>query len=134
MKKMVIVLCTVILLAAMGCGKGYVPLSGKVTFPDGKPLTKGTVTFSTDSFMARGPLNEQGQYVLGSMDLGDGLPPGEYVVRVDGATETKESKVKGPSGSPMMQPVSLIDEKFTTTCKVDSGTKTFDFEVPYPAK
>ncbi len=123
--------CLVILLAVAGCGKGFVPFSGKVTFEeDGSPLTKGTVVFATATFQAEGGLGPDGTYHLGSLKSKDGLPPGNYKVFVTGAGTVNDKE----------KFVSDIDPTFadrtttTLTCDVPaSGKDSFDFKVKKPA-
>ena len=78
-----LLLCVVI----AGCGSGQVGLKGTVVFDDdGSPLTIGTVIFTTDTFQARGIIDEKGTFTMGSYDTQDGLPPGTYKVGIRGAT------------------------------------------------
>ena len=113
----------------VGCGKGFVPLGGKVTFEDGSPLTVGAVCFSTGTFMAEGRLNEQGEYVLSSLGKDDGLPPGTYKVYIQGATKTDAKE----------RTVDLIHSKFvspdTTPLSYDvkkGGDNVYDIQVTKP--
>ena len=62
-------------------------LTGKVTFPDGKPLHCGVVFFTTDSYLSRGAIREDGTFTVGSEKMGDGIPPGTYKVYIQGAIE-----------------------------------------------
>ena len=74
------------LLGAAGCGARLVPVRGKVTFPDGAPLTEGMVVFESVGgdrpVTARGEVRPDGGYVLGTYRPGDGVPPGRYRVLV----------------------------------------------------
>jgi hypothetical protein len=112
-----------------GCGNSQLPLGGKVTFQDGKPLKTGVVCFSTGTFMAEGRLNENGEYTVGSLQDNDGLPPGTYQVYIQGAIEYNNKE----------QGVPLIHKKFTdpnaTPLSFEvkkSGDKTFNIEVTPP--
>ncbi|MDR0610404.1 MAG: hypothetical protein LBG58_09865 [Planctomycetaceae bacterium] len=59
----VVLFCTAVCIA--GCSRN-VGLSGKVTFPDGTPLTVGDVYFETDTFLAHGTIGKEGAFgVLG---------------------------------------------------------------------
>ena len=83
-----------LLLFLAGCGRGHVQLSGTVVFADdGSPVTKGSVIFSTPTFQARGDLDDQGRFTMGSFGQRDGFPPGTYQVGVAGAI------VSDPSGA-----------------------------------
>ena len=122
MRLVVRVFAVYLLFVSAGCSN-HVPLGGKVTFSDnGSPLTVGEVTVETESFTARGALDADGNYTIGSLEDADGLPPGEYMVSIAGAVV----------GWP---PVPLIDRKYfrgaTSGLVVvaASGNKRFDFMV-----
>ena len=123
-----------VLLCAAGCGNGQVGLSGKVTFSDDdSPLTVGMVCFSTNSFLARGALNGDGVYTLGSSSEKDGLPPGSYRVYIEGAVKEDGKNKDGNMSLPNMIPA--IDPKYNVAktsglvAEVTASTKTFDFKV-----
>lgn len=140
MKNQLLLFVLGLILVVSGCNKN-VPMSGTVTFSDdGSPVPVGTVCFETDSFYARGELDQNGHYVLGFAKAGEGLPAGEYSVCVtgakvpDGVTEVQSATEEGTPGSLAVYK-ELVDAKFHSgktsglTCKVDSSTKTFDFQV-----
>jgi hypothetical protein len=106
MKNMFFYVTLTALLIFVGCHNGNVGLSGKVTYTDGTPLTVGEVCFETDTYVARGTLEKDGTYVVGSISKSDGLPKGTYRVYISGA----DKMVSGPDG--MQLPESLIDEKY----------------------
>jgi hypothetical protein len=126
-----ILLCVLSLsLLTLGCNNPNIKFSGKVTFPDGQPLTTGLVCFSTSAFMASGELQADGTYSLGSLSENDGIPPGKYKVYVQGAVEEINGKT-----------TPLIDPKFTASgstpleYEVAKGVSPrFDFVVEYPPK
>ena len=138
-----------ILLCGMtGCGSN-VKFGGRVTFSDDdSPLTTGMVCFESNSFLARGPLDPDGCYDLGSLTLNDGIPKGEYRVYISGADAVEEatvthvpgqaeyvtsSSVRGAMAGQIFTP--LIDPKFTRgktsglTVTIDGSSKKFDFQV-----
>jgi len=124
-------LLSLLFLCVLGCGNGNVGLSGKVTFSDDdSPLTVGMVNFTTGTFLAKGPIQADGTYILGSISEKDGLPPGKYRVYITGASTAVASE-KG--GMPTMVPI--INQKFTTAkgsgieVDVTASTKKFDFKV-----
>lgn len=130
MKKNVAWLFLLGVLFLTGCGN-QVGLGGKVTFSDdGSPLTSGTVYLVEGNFMARGPIQSDGSYIVGSVKEGDGLPPGTYSVYVSGAT-----KEAGTDASGMPTFESLIDDKFASaqtsglTVTVPAEKNRFDFKV-----
>jgi len=124
-------LLSILFFCVLGCGNGQVGLSGKVTFSDDDtPLTVGMVNFSTSTFLAKGPIQADGTYTLGSISEKDGLPPGQYRVYITGASK---AVVPEKGGMPTMVPI--IDQKFTTAkgsgieVDVTATTKKFDFKV-----
>lgn len=121
-------------ILVLGCGRGHVPMGGRVTFiGSDEPLTTGAVVFLAQNFQARGALDKNGRYTIGSFTDTDGLPPGEYSVYIHGAV-SYGSDEKG-----RIKTIVLIDPKFTdaTTSglkvNVDGSTKIFDFQVEKPA-
>lgn len=118
------------LTLVLGCGSSKESLSGRVTFEDGEPLDKGTVCFLQDDFLARGDIQPDGTYVVGSTEAADGLPPGTYQVYIEGAVV---EDLDAPAG---VSPV--IDEKMTSpetsdlTCDVPTPSGKFDITVARP--
>ena len=83
----------VALLATTGCGSGNPPtyaVKGKVSFPDGSPVTIGTVEFEPanediplkDRINARALINKDGTYELTTLEMYDGALPGIHKVIV----------------------------------------------------
>jgi len=65
-----------------GCGgKAGTSATGKVTFSDGTPLTKGVVVYSSKAGSFQGAIKQDGTYTLA------GVPNGEYRVAITGAEE-----------------------------------------------
>lgn len=138
----------ILLSVILGCGSN-VKFGGRVTFSDdGSPLTTGMVCFESDSFLARGPLNQDGYYDLGSLVLNDGIPKGEYRVYVSGAEAVEDVEIKqvpGQAGHVTRPSMSgtmagqtftpLIDVKYSSgktsglTVNIDGTSKKFDFQV-----
>ena len=141
MKNYSIAACALLLCVVVGCGKGYVQMGGTVTFSDDNaPLTVGTVIFEQGAHHARGPIDEQGRYVLGFDKPGSGLPKGTWTVHVvdamvqDGTvSSTSSSSSSGTYERPTYK--NLIDPKFNSaatsglTFTVDGTEKKFDFSV-----
>lgn len=110
---------------SLGCGNSNCRLGGKITFSDdGSPLGRGTVCFDDGVVTARGSINEQGVYTVGSLKENDGLPPGEYRVFIIGAINPA---VSGEA--------SVIDARYDSpstsglSLKVDGTTRSYDFSV-----
>ena len=123
-------------LSLFGCTSSKVGMSGQVIFSDDKtPLTKGTVCFESTSYVARGRLNQNGEYTLGSESEKDGLPPGRYRVYIIGAS-VEETPANADSDERAISiPRPLISTKYAKgatsgiTLEVDASTRRFDFEV-----
>jgi len=141
MNKNIWSLVIIAVICAVGCSKN-VKVSGKVTYPDGSPVTVGRVTFETPTFSVSGALKEDGTYTLGTLSEGDGITPGQYKVFIAGAMHRVEgANMIVPSGAaegqamPMFVPA--VAPKFTKadtsgiTCEV-KGSMTFNFEVAPP--
>ena len=114
----------ILALALTGCGTKYQPVTGEIVFPDGKPVTGlrgGQIVFqkagsageaataATNS--ASGPIDENGKFTLGTDQVADGAPEGEYQVIITPPQ---------PTGDEIMPKV--IDPKYT---KVGGSTKTY---------
>lgn len=126
-----LILFSLICLSFLGCGD-KVGLKGKVVFSDdGAPLTVGTVCFSTPTFQAKGDIDAQGNFTMGSIAEADGLPPGKYQVSIIGAEREQEGFGKEY----------LVAEKWCSpknsglTVDVDKSTKFIEIKVDrFPKK
>ncbi len=131
MKRLLTLLIFVVLLLGAGCSK-YVRVNGKITFPDGQPLTAGEVIFTDDVFAGRAVVRSDGTFRMGRIKDGDGIPRGIYKVYLSGAT----SSVPSPNGGPEISTL-LVSNKYLTpetsglTCTVEGAT-VFDFTVEKP--
>ena len=76
-------------LLFIGCSDN-VQIRGTVTLTDGTPVTLGSVIFENENatFSARGDIQSDGSFRMGSQSERDGLPRGEYVVYISGAMQT----------------------------------------------
>lgn len=116
-------------LPVIGCGSNC-SLKGKVVFSDDKsPVTQGQVCCVSDKGIARGTIDNNGNYVIGSVGAKDGLPPGTYKIYVT-TTELLEPSPGG--GLPRIVP--QVDVKYTKaeTSGLEIEVKksmTYDFEV-----
>ena len=77
----------VLLTLACGCDDGRVdtvPVSGVVVFADGEPVRTGTVEFQSRDHgtTSSGRIGQEGEFTLGTYDVGDGAPAGEHDVIV----------------------------------------------------
>ena len=79
----VVAFAFVVCLLFSGCSKN-VHVKGRVTFPDGTPLTVGTVYFTDDFVLGRSDLDKNGEYSLHTFRKNDGIPRGIYKVYITG--------------------------------------------------
>ena len=121
-----------------GCGNSNA-VTGKVTFPDGEPLTVGKVMFTNGSITAFGDINAKGEYRLGMEKAGNGIPAGTYQVyitgaRIEGDPAQADILEDGTKVTPL---ILAIDPKFGTpsqsglTCEV-KGKTTYNIPVVKP--
>ena len=127
---------------SMGCGSN-VSVTGKVTLPDGTPLTKGEVIFQTETMVSRGDIQADGTYFMATGGK-KGIPKGSYRVSIEGFSGPSMEMVapaEGRSG-PQMRPVfseSPIDSKYFIpetsglTCEV-KGNMTHNIELLPPGR
>ena len=113
----------------IGCGSGQVDVQGRVVFSDdGSPVPGGNIVFTTSTFQARGILDEQGRFTMGSYGNADGLPPGTYQVGVSGAfIDLDESGLRtyeliDPKyGGPATSGIEITIEKTTRDLVIEVG-------------
>jgi hypothetical protein len=104
----------VVLLGAAGCGNGRYTVTGKVTYPDGSPLTEGNVIGQMgeglESVTVQGTVKSDGTFSWGTDSPGDGAVPGLYYVAVipralsdaelgQGLKPAVDGKYRNPKGS-----------------------------------
>lgn len=74
------------LFGVIGCGSGRYPVNGRVTYPDGSPLTEGNVIGQrgegVTSVTVQGRVHSDGSFSWGTERPGDGALPGKYRVMV----------------------------------------------------
>jgi hypothetical protein len=126
-----VVAAAVFLLGAAGCG-GYHPVRGTVTYPDGTPVSKGIVVFERKdggkAVTARGEIQADGTYQLGTEKTGDGAPAGKYRVLVTPRVENPDA------------PEVTFDRRFADfntsglEFEVTSGDNDFPIQVTRPGK
>ena len=108
------------LAGAAGCGSGRYPVSGRVTYDDGSPLTEGSVVGEGREgevvFMARGTVGPDGKFEWGTERAGDGARPGKYRVLVTPRTLSNAELEQGM--------VPAVDGKFARY-----DTSGIEFEV-----
>jgi hypothetical protein len=117
-RRLVPLACLFTLLGVSGCGGGLYPVQGQVVYEDGTPMTEGFVICEMQeggaAVMARGPIQPDGTFRLGTRKPGDGARPGKYRVLVTPRARTEEEKNLPP----------VLDPKFTRY-----STSGLEFEV-----
>jgi hypothetical protein len=102
------------LVALLGCGNSGSTVTGKVTFPDGSPLSKGAVMYLGPTGTFQGSLSADGSYML------ENVVAGQYKVVIMGAQDGGDSSAdmqydaQGNYINAAPAPrTSLISERFT---------------------
>ena len=125
MKKYIICMLWFVGISLTGCSD-HCRLSGKVSFEDGTPATRGMVIFTTESFQAKGEIQLDGSFVVGSEKVGDGIPRGTYGVYVSGIGKTVPG-LEVPGMQRMSMYVPICHEKYE-----NAGTSGLVCTVPAP--
>jgi hypothetical protein len=120
------------LASTIGCGNGNRSVvSGAITF-NGRPVGPGTITFqpvdARNVHAATGVSRfaEDGKYQLETGRQKDGLPPGDYVVIIDGDTtgNEREPPKKSPIPARYLKPeISQLRES------VEPGAQEINFDL-----
>ena len=94
-----------------------------VVYPDGKPLTEGTVEFETHHLKkpitASGEINEDGTFQIGTFEANDGAIAGTHRVAVIANFEIGTGVER-----PGLLPPPMLDPRFS-----DFKTSTLEFEI-----
>ena len=110
--------------------KSY-PVKGKVLLPGGKPLTGGEVVFvaTKSTITSTTEIGSDGTFTVKGPS-GDGLPEGEYKIRIDGGSSGQVSKgVRGaPQGKLAFDSVFLDEDSSGLTANVTSDESKNNFE------
>jgi len=115
---------------ASGCMNGNVRFGGTVTFSDdGSPLTMGTVCFESSEFLARGELDQNGKYDLGSLSAKDGIPKGTYRVYITGAAKGGMNERGAPVLVPLIDPKYVAGHSSGFSVTIDGKSRSFDIQV-----
>jgi hypothetical protein len=82
-------------VATLGCGKGYHPVRGTVTLEGGQPVANGIVVFESTGdehpITARGEIQPDGRFELGTDNPEDGVRAGKYRVLVTQRVENPDA-------------------------------------------
>jgi hypothetical protein len=99
---------TAFLALAVGCENNnplasatFYPVKGKVLLPDGKPLTAGHVVFvsTKTTTTATATIESDGSFSFKGAS-GDGLPEGDYIIRIEGGSDGKANPGKSKTQAP----------------------------------
>jgi hypothetical protein len=141
-RRAVLVLSAWVMLTLAGCESNPMasltlyPVKGRVLLPDGKPLTSGRIVFvaAKSTVTSTATIESDGSFVVKG-STGDGLPEGDYRVRL----EVDESKLRPAAGKPgqamptaLPFPAKYADEdssELTATVKPDSSSNNFEFKL-----
>lgn len=129
------VLVFTVSVLAIGCGDdGIKRVSGVVSY-DGKPVTKGKVSFIPESGRpASGSIDSNGRYEMATSKDKVGVAPGEYTVTIrvaDASVSGNDYATSNP------KTVWIVPERYacaeTTPLKAtisSSGSNVIDFDIP----
>lgn len=123
-------------LLVAGCGETdalsrakLYPVKGKVVLADGKPLTSGSVVFvaTKSTITGTAKLEPDGGFTFKG-SAGDGLPEGDYRVRIESAEATK---LRGNKAALPFASVYLDEDlsKLTATVTPDESKNNFEFKL-----
>lgn len=127
-------------LVVFGCGRAEqtFPVDGMVVFPDGTPLTSGSVEFESldhsPPVTAVADIRPDGTFVLGTWDTSDGAVPGRHRVAVLTGThhdefEERPEKLPKPLILPQYRDARTSGLEFSVT----KGNNSFLIEVFRPS-
>lgn len=118
--------CLFVVGSLTGCGEGRSPVRGQVTYADGTPLSWGTVVFEGNeggkAVMARGDIQEDGTFTMGTEKPGDGVVPGKYRVLVTTPASSEGGPPLGERDRTVRGPT--VDSRYK-----DFNTSGLEFEV-----
>lgn len=115
-------LATALLVALAGCGpgSGVVPVTGIAKLKDGTLLARGHVFLTGGSKTgARGQIQPDGTFRLGTFTATDGVKPGTYTAYVLGATEEDTRSYEESLNLSKPAPPSLVDMKYDAAATSD---------------
>ena len=127
-----IAIATLIPLACSN-GKGFVPVSGKITY-QGKPVEQGTVTFISTTPGGRnatGMIGSGGYYTLQTDEPKDGALPGPYNVTIFARDEVILDYIPKKPVPPKYLVPAKYEKPDTSglTATVTGGSNSIDFDL-----
>lgn len=124
-------LVSLALIGASGCGsQTRFPVSGRVSYKDGKPVTAGFVIFEpvNQKSGARGEIQADGSFRLGTHRENDGAMEGEYKVLIAPPPLPEEGKQRVSAIHAKYQNLQSTPLKFTVTRDADKNTFNIQVE------
>jgi hypothetical protein len=114
-----------------GCGSGTYPVSGRLEYDDGQPITElagSSVTFTSEKLgvEARGELQQDGSFRLGTKRTNDGAPPGTYKVIV---TQPHPAPERPVTGRPVVDLAYEDPETTPLEATVEAKSNDFTFKL-----
>ena len=123
-------LVAVALIGASGCGgEALFAVSGRVTYKDGRPVTAGLVIFEpvSQKLSARGEIQADGSFQLGTHRDNDGALEGDYKVLVAPPPLPEEGKPRRSAVHPRYRNLESTPLRVTVTR--DRDKNKFNIEV-----
>jgi hypothetical protein len=122
-----------LLLGGLGCGSGLGTVRGRVVLKGtGRPLTAGLVVFEPlDEYVkvsARGEIQSDGTFQLGTYRNDDGAPPGRYRVMVVPPVPPNPDRRPPPLFHPRYERFQTSPLEYT----ISRGSNEFTIEVERP--
>jgi hypothetical protein len=122
-------------MSAAGCGNGRYPVHGKVTREDGTPIGESMIVFEsvdrTPNITARGDIDLDGSYELGTTKPGDGAPVGKYRVKITPLMANVDEPTHAPPFDPRFSDFKTSGLEF----EIKPGSNDFSIKVKQaPAK
>jgi len=115
-------LIAALLVAVFGCGpsRGVVPVTGIAKLKDGTPLARGHVFLTGGGANgARGQIQPDGTFRLGTFTPTDGAKPGTYTAYILGATKEDTRSYDEKLNQTKPAPPSLVDTKYDAAATSD---------------
>ena len=116
------ILAAALLMVVAGCGpsRGVIPVTGIVKLENGAPLARGIVFLTGGGENgARGQIQPDGTFRLGTFTATDGTKPGTYTAYILGATEEDTRSYEEKLNQTRPAPPSLVDKKYDAAATSD---------------
>jgi hypothetical protein len=130
----IFLLASLLALSPLGCGDGVpdnVPISGKVVYANGKPLTTGMIVFNPVAEGEEAPMAEIQQDGTFEFSEDGGIPPGEYRVALAPSEEEMAEAEEEPAAFSFPAPQKYLqaDTSGWTASVKESDNEPFTFTI-----